>query len=326
MTDDPKSRPSPGAARRVACIGCGVIGAGWTAHFLARGYDVVAWDPAPDGEANLGALVAAAQPALEDLGLAPAIRSSRLTFAPSLSAACADVAFVQESAPERLDLKIELLAEIDKAAPETVVIASSTSGFPMSEMQTAATHPERLVVGHPFNPPYLIPLVEVVGGKATDAAAVDWAAAFYEAAGKTVIRMRREVPGFIADRLQQALWHEALHMIQAGEATVAEIDRAVAAGPGLRWAIMGHCLTFHLAGGAGGMAKFLDHFDPEVAAPWTRLASPELTPSLREAVVSGCESASDGRSITELARHRDHCLVAVIRALEAARGSDGAIP
>lgn len=196
----------------------------------------------------------------------------------------------------------------------------------MSEMQGQALHPERLVVGHPFNPPYLMPLVEVVGGEDTDAAAVDWAAAFYEAAGKTVIRMKREVPGFIADRLQQAIWHEALYMIEAGEATVSEIDRAIAAGPGLRWAIMGHCLTFHLAGGEDGMARFLDHFDPEVAAPWTRLASPDLTPELRQAVIDGSEAASGGLSVAELTQHRDRCLVAIMRALEKARGTDGAIP
>jgi len=326
MTDDSNSRLAPSAVRRVACIGCGVIGAGWTAHFLARGYEVIAWDPAPGAEAKLGELILAARPALKDLGLNFDAAPLRLTFAPSLSAACSEAAFVQESAPERLELKTKLLAEIDRATPENVVIASSTSGFLMSELQSDATHPERMVVGHPFNPPYLIPLVEVVGGKATDAAAVDWAAAFYETTGKTVIRMRREVPGFIADRLQQALWHEALHMIQAGEATVAEIDRSIATGPGLRWAIMGHCLTFHLAGGEGGMEQFLDHFDPEVAAPWTRLASPELTPALREAVITGCEDITGGRSIAELIQYRDRCLVAVMRALETARGIDGAIP
>ncbi|MDP6705724.1 MAG: 3-hydroxyacyl-CoA dehydrogenase NAD-binding domain-containing protein [Alphaproteobacteria bacterium] len=325
MTNAPTSRPAPDAVGRVACIGCGVIGAGWAAHFLSRGYDVVAWDPAPDAGAKLGELIAAARPALADLGLPLDAASSRLTFAPSLAAACAEVDFVQESAPERLELKVTLLSEIDRATPADVVIASSTSGFLMTELQTGAANPERLVVGHPFNPPYLMPLVEVVGGDATDCAAVDWAAAFYEAAGKIVLRMRREVPGFIADRLQQALWHEALHMIEAGEATAAEIDRSIAAGPGLRWAIMGHCLTYHLAGGEGGMAQFLDHFDPEVAAPWTRLASPELTPALRQALVASCESASGARSIAELVQHRDRCLVAVMRALEAARGGEGGI-
>jgi carnitine 3-dehydrogenase len=326
MPGEMGSRPDPNDVHRIACIGCGVIGAGWAAYFLARGYDVVGWDPAPGGEAGLRTAVEAAWPILQELGLAPGASLSRLTFAPSLAAACGAADFVQESAPERLALKQELLSEIDKAAPAEIVIASSTSGFLMSEMQAQAAHPERLVVGHPFNPPYLMPLVEVVGGDATDAGAVAWAAAFYEAAGKTVIQMEREVPGFIADRLQQAIWHEALYMIEAGEATVAEIDRAIAAGPGLRWAIMGHCLTFHLAGGDGGMAHFLDHFDPETAAPWTRLASPELTPELRQAVIAGSETAAGGRSVAELTQHRDRCLVAITRALEEARGTDGAIP
>ena len=316
--------PRPEAAHNVTCIGCGVIGAGWAAHFLARGYEVTAWDPSPEGEANLRQIIAAARPALLEMGLGPDY--GRLTYAPTLAAACAQAEFVQESAPERLDLKIELLAEIDRATTSTTIIASSTSGFLMTDMQVGADHPERMVVGHPFNPPYLLPLVEVVGGRKTDPAAVIWATAFYEATGKTVIPMEPEVPGFIADRLQQAIWHEALHMIKAGEATVAEIDKAIAAGPGLRWAIMGHCLTFHLAGGEGGMTHFLEHFDPDTSAPWTRLAAPEMTPELEQALIAGCDAAAGGRSVAELTEHRDRCLVALMRALDAARGDDGPIP
>ena len=314
----------PNAVRNVTCIGCGVIGAGSVAHFLARGFAVTAWDPSPEGEATLRHIITAARPALIDLGLDP--EAGQLTYAPTLAAACAAAEFVQESAPERLDLKIELLAEIDRATPPTTIIASSTSGFLMNDMQAGAAHPERMVVGHPFNPPYLLPLVEVVGGKKTAPGVVDRATAFYEAAGKTVIPMAREVPGFIADRLQQAIWHEALHMIEAGEATVAEIDKAIAAGPGLRWAIMGHCLTFHLAGGEGGMAHFLEHFDAATGAPWTRLAAPEMTPELEQALITGCDDAAGGRSVAELTEHRDRCLVALMRALEAARAPDGAIP
>jgi carnitine 3-dehydrogenase len=222
--------------------------------------------------------------------------------------------FVQESAPEDLELKRKLLADIDAATAEHVVVASSTSGYPMTDMATAAEHPGRLVVGHPFNPPYLIPLVEVVGGEATDADAVAWASAFYTAAGKSVITMDREVPGFIANRLQEALWREALHMVDAGEATVEQIDRSITDGPGLRWPFQGPMLTFHLAGGQGGMAHMLDHFGPSLLSPWTRLDAPELTPALRDAVVDGCEDEADGRTVDDLVAERDRQVVALLRA------------
>lgn len=313
------ARPEPSEIRRVACIGAGVIGAGWAAHFLARGYDVVAWDPATQGEARLRQLIETAWPALEALGLAAGAAPDRLSFAPSLEAAVADAVFVQESAPERLELKRDLLAAIDRAAPHEAIIASSTSGFAMSEMQPDAPGAARMVVGHPFNPPYLIPLVEVVGGTRTTAAAVDWAVAFYTVAGKVALRLDRELPGFIANRLQDAMWREALHMVAAGEATVEEIDTAITAGPGLRWAIMGPCLTFHLAGGDGGMAHMLDHFGPCLEAPWTRLQAPPLTTALRERMVDGCTREAAGRSIAELVRERDAGLVTILKALAGPR-------
>lgn len=306
--------PDPAAVRRVACIGAGVIGGGWAAHFLARGYDVTAWDPAPDAEAKLRRLVEAAWPALTELGLAEGASPDRLTVAPTLAEAVADAEFVQESAPEKLELKRELLAELDAAAPAGTVIASSTSGYPMTDMQTSAATPGRLVVGHPFNPPYLIPLVEVVGGEQTEQWAVDWASRFYDAAGKSVITMRRELPGFIANRLQEALWREALHMVANGEATVREIDDSITEGPGLRWAFMGPCLTFALAGGEGGMGHMLDHFGPSLKSPWTRLEAPELDKALRDAMVDGCEEAADGRSIADLVAERDRGVIDVLRA------------
>jgi carnitine 3-dehydrogenase len=308
-------RPAPDAVRRIACIGAGVIGAGWAAHFLARGYDVVAHDPAPDGEARLRELVAAAWPSLEALGLAPGAARERLRFAPSLEAALAEAEFVQESAPERLDLKRELLAALDRATPAEVVIGSSTSGFAMSDMQPDAPGAARMVVGHPFNPPYLIPLVEVVGGARSDPAVVDWAVAFYRAAGKYALAMQRELPGFIANRLQDAMWREALHMVAAGEATVGQIDAAIREGPGLRWPIMGPCLTFHLAGGPGGMAHMLDHFGPALLEPWTRLVAPPLTPELRDRMVEGCALEAAGRAMPELIRERDAKLVLILKAL-----------
>jgi len=303
----------------VACVGAGVIGGGWVAHFLAQGFHVRAWDPAPDAEAKLRRLVDAAWPALTSLGLAEGASRDNLGVVATLADAVAEATFVQESAPEDLPLKQKLLAEIDAATPAGIVIASSTSGYGMTEMQADAVTPERLVVGHPFNPPYLIPLVEVVGGKRTEAWAVEHAAAFYRRVGKTVITMDREVPGFIANRLQEALWREALHMVDHGEATVEQIDTAITAGPGLRWPVQGPMLTFHLAGGEGGMAHMLDHFGPSLKAPWTRLEAPELTPELRDAVVEGCADEAGERTIADLIAERDRAIIAVQRAVEEAR-------
>ncbi|MEU0098432.1 3-hydroxyacyl-CoA dehydrogenase NAD-binding domain-containing protein [Streptomyces sp. NPDC006267] len=314
VNDGPTEPCAPEDVRRVACVGAGVIGGGWAAHFLARGYDVTAWDPAPDAAVRLRRLVAAAWPALEQLGLADGASPDRLTVAATLEDAVADAQFVQESAPEKLDLKRDLLARLDAAAPAGTVIASSTSGYPMTDMQTEAADPGRLVVGHPFNPPYLIPLVEVVGGERTAPAAVDWASRFYTVAGKSVITMEREVPGFIANRLQEALWREALHMVAQGEATVREIDASITEGPGLRWAVMGPMLTFALAGGEGGMAHMLDHFGPSLKSPWTRLEAPELDRALYDAVVAGCEEAADGRTIADLVAERDRGVIDVLRA------------
>ncbi|MDT7606676.1 MAG: carnitine 3-dehydrogenase [Pseudonocardiales bacterium] len=305
--------------RTVACIGAGVIGGGWVAHFLARGYRVLAWDPAPDAAEKLTRLVGNAWPALTELGLADGASQANLTVVPTLVEAVAEAGFVQESAPEDLDLKRRLLAEIDAATPAGVVIASSTSGYSMSEMQVDAATPERLVVGHPFNPPYLIPLVEVVGGRLTEAWATSWAADFYRHVGKSVITMENELPGFIANRLQEALWREALHMVANGEATVEQIDTAITDGPGLRWPAQGPLLTFHLAGGEGGMAHMLDHFGPSLKSPWTRLEAPELTPKLRNAMVDGCDAEAAGRSIAELVAERDRAIIAVQRAVAQAR-------
>jgi carnitine 3-dehydrogenase len=310
------SRCAPENVRTVAVVGTGVIGAGWAAHFLRTGYDVVAWDPAPGAEARLGQLVDTAWPALERLGIAPGGGRERLRFATSLEEALGGAEFVQESSPEVLPAKIEVLAAIDHAALPGVVVASSTSGFGMSQMAVACTNPERFVVGHPFNPPYLIPLVEVVGGKATHPDSVEWARSFYTCAGKVCLVMEAEVPGFVGNRLQEALWREALHMIEAGEATAEQIDDSIIHGPGLRWAFMGPILTFHLAGGPAGMAHMLDHFGPALLEPWTRLDAPELTAELRDKVVAQAEGLADGRTVAELARRRDDFLVDLLQVLE----------
>jgi carnitine 3-dehydrogenase len=315
VTAERPIRVAPDQVRTVACVGSGVIGGGWAAYFLAHGYDVVAWDPAADAESRLRHLVDQAWPALTEIGLASGASRDRLSFTPDLAAAVAGADFVQESAPEDLELKIRLLADIDAATPADVVVSSSTSGYAMSEMQVKCERPERFVVGHPFNPPYLIPLVEVVGGAATSSDVVAWASAFFKVAGKSVITMDREVPGFIANRLQEALWREALHMVAAGEATVEQIDLSITDGPGLRWPVQGPCLTFHLAGGQGGMAHMLDHFGPSLQSPWTRLVAAELTPELRDSVVDGCEREAAGRTIDELVAERDAGVIAVLRAL-----------
>ena len=309
------SRPAPEDVRTVTCIGAGVIGGGWAAYFLARGYRVVAWDPAEDAEVRLRHLVQAAWPALTELGLAEGASLDHLSVEHDLATACAAADFVQESAPEDLELKRSLLADIDAVTPADVVISSSTSGYGMSEMQIRCVHPERTVVGHPFDPPYLIPLVEVVGGAKTSPDAVAWTSDFFRHIGKSVITMDREVPGFIANRLQEAIWREALHMVAAGEATVEQIDLSITDGPGLRWPIFGPMLTFHLAGGQGGMAHMLDHFGPSLQSPWTRLVAAELTPELRDAVVDGCEREAYGRSIDDLVSERDRGVIAILRAL-----------
>jgi carnitine 3-dehydrogenase len=322
----PPARPAPDAVGTVAIVGTGVIGGGWAAHFLRMGYDVVAWDPGLDAAARLDVLLETAWPALKRLGLASGAGLERLRFADSLEEALAGADFVQESSPENLDAKIALLAAIDAATPAGVVVGSSTSGFSMSQMAVACATPERFVVGHPFNPPYLIPLVEVVGGARTDPDLVAWAEAFYTHAGKVCLTMDREVPGFVGNRLQEALWREALHMVDSGQATVQQIDDSIVHGPGLRWALMGPMLTFHLAGGPGGMAHMLDHFGPALLEPWTRLDAPVLTSALRDQVVTGVEQETTGWTVAELQQRRDGFLVDLLLLLDRHRLSAGSRP
>jgi carnitine 3-dehydrogenase len=309
-------RPAPDAVRTVTVVGTGVIGGGWAAHFLRRGYDVVAWDPGPGARERLASMVDNAWPSLERLGLSEGASRDRLRWADTLEEALADTDFVQESSPEVLDAKRSLLAQIDKATSPAVVVASSTSGLLMTDMAVDCVNPGRFLVGHPFNPPYLIPLVEVCGGKETDPDAVTWADEFYTLAGKRSLKMDHEVPGFVGNRVQEALWREALHMVESGQATVQQIDDSIAYGPGLRWAIMGPMLTFHLAGGPGGMGHMLDHFGPALLEPWTRLEAPELTTDLRDRVVAGVEEEAGGRTVAQLERKRDAFLVDLLLLLE----------
>lgn len=324
MTDNastatPPATPAPESITTIACVGIGTIGGGWAAYFLARGYRVQAWDPSPEAGDRVRRLIDAAWPALTQLGLSENADPENISVHTDLAEALDGAQFVQESAPEVLEMKQQLLADIDAHAADGVVIASSTSGYSMTEMAVQAANPERLVVGHPFNPPYLIPLVEVVGGEATDPAAVQWASQWYEHLGKSVITMDREVPGFIANRLQEALWREALHMVDNGEATVEQIDRSITDGPGLRWPLQGPMLTFHLAGGPGGMAHMLDHFGPSLKSPWTRLEAPELTDELRESVVAGCDEEAAGRTVPDLVAERDRAIIAVRQVIDQLR-------
>jgi len=309
-------RPEPANVKHIAIIGTGVIGGGWAAHFLRMGLDITAWDPAPNAESKLRDFVADKWPAMQRMGLRTDASLSRLTFAPTLIDAVQQAEFVQENAPEDLEKKRKVLAQIDSAAPLATVISSSTSGFGMTDMQTECVHPERTVVGHPFNPPYLVPLVETVGGLQTDPAVVDWTHAFYTHFGKYSIKMSRELPGFLGNRLQDAIWRETLHMVGAGEATVEELDAAITYGPGLRWALMGPSLTYHLGGGEGGMRHLLEHFGPALEQPWTRCPAPPLTDELTERMVAGCDREANGRTIRELEQERDDFLIELLALLD----------
>lgn len=306
------------AIARVAVIGCGVIGASWASQFLARGLDVVASDPAEGAEARLRAAVSAHWPALEALGLAPGAGPERLRFARGPEEAVAAADFVQENGPERLDLKRELYARLDAAAAPDVVIASSSSGLRPGEIQAGCRHPGRVLVGHPFNPPHLIPLVEVVGGALTGEAAIRVAMAFYAGLGKRPIRLRRELTGHVANRLQAALWREAFHLVGSGAASVADIDVAIAHGPGLRWALMGPVLLSHLSGGAGGLAHTLDHLGPLMEAMWDDLGDPRLTSELKATLIRGLSDAIAGRDVGAMVARRDEMLVDLVRAKQAA--------
>lgn len=306
-----------------AALGSGVIGSGWVARALAHGLDVVAWDPAPGAEAALRQRVAKAWPALEQKGLAAGASQARLSFVTTIEECVSNADFIQESAPERLDLKLDLHGKISAAAKPNVLIGSSTSGLLPSEFYEGATHPERCVVGHPFNPVYLLPLVEVVGGQKTAPEAVQAAIEVYRSLGMRPLHVRKEVPGFIADRLLEALWREALHLVNDGVASTGEIDDAIRFGAGLRWSFMGTFLTYTLAGGDAGMRHFMAQFGPALKLPWTYLPAPELTDKLIDDVVDGTSEQLGTHSIAALERYRDDCLLAVLEAVRVTKAKHG---
>jgi 3-hydroxyacyl-CoA dehydrogenase len=313
---------TPRPIRHVGVVGTGVIGASWTALFLAKGLQVTATGPAPGAEADLRAFVAEAWPALERLGLAPGASQDNLAFEADLCAALSGVDFVQENGPERLELKQTLYGQIDALLPADVIVASSSSGLPMSEIQKGAQlHPERCVIGHPFNPPHVIPLVELVGGAKTSSEAIQQADAFYTSLGKRTVRIHKELPGHVANRLQSAVMREAYYLVSEGVLSVADVDTALSWGPGLRWGVMGAVMLNHLGGGPGGIEHFLDQFGGGMTASWNALGKPELTPEMRATIVAGVHAEAGGRSIAQLEAERDEVLLGLIDLRQRAEGA-----
>jgi carnitine 3-dehydrogenase len=307
---------SPGDAsvdriERIAIVGTGVIGTGWTARCLAHGMDVIATDPAPRAEERLRAGVANAWPALEKTGLAEAASTDRLEFCKELEDAVSGADFIIEAAPENEEIKRKLIAEIDANTASHIIIASSSSGLLPSRIQTDCKHPERILIGHPFHPVYLLPIVEIVGGKATGAEALGTAETFYRSIGMRPLLLRTEIEGYLGNRLQEAIWREALHLLADGVATTEEIDAAVRLGPGLRWGFMGPFLTFHMAGGDAGMEHVLEQFGPTLKLPWTKLEAPELSEELLQRLIEGTRSQAAGHTSAELERRRDECLIEI---------------
>jgi 3-hydroxyacyl-CoA dehydrogenase len=299
--------------RRIAIIGTGVIGASWAALFLAKGLDVVATDVAPDAEAALIRFVANAWPALQRLGLASGASQDRLSFTASLPDAIKDVDLVQENGPEKIDFKKTLYRQLDELLHADVIIASSSSGLTMSEIQSAcALHPERCVIAHPFNPPHLVPLVEIVGGAKTSEKTIERTAEFYTGLGKRTVRLNKEVPGHVANRLQAALAREVYHLVADGVVSVADVDTALCWGPGLRWGIMGQVMLNHLGGGQGGIEHFFQQFTGPMTAWWHVLGNPQLTPEVQQKLIDGVHAEVGSRSIDELAAERDEVLLGLI--------------
>src|SRR6202049_4063719 len=299
--------------RRIAIIGTGVIGASWTSLFLAKGLQVVATDIAPNAEAALRKFVETAWPALKRLGLSPGASQSTLKFTADLAQALAGADLVQENGPERIDFKQKLYGQLDDLLPPDVILASSSSGLTISEIQSgAASHPQHCGIAHPFNPPHLIPLVEIVGGKKTSEATIQRAAEFYTSIGQQTVRLHQEMPGHVANRLQAALAREVYYLVAEGVVSAADVDTALSWGPGLRWGIMGNMMLNHLGGGAGGIEHFFKQFTGPMTAWWKTLGSPVLTPEVQKKLVDSVHAEAGSRSINELASERDEVLLGLI--------------
>ena len=299
--------------RRIAIIGTGVIGASWTSLFLAKGLEVTATDVAPNAEAALRRFVDAAWPALKRLGLAPGASQSNLKFTAALAEAVKGADLVQENGPERIDFKKKLYGQLDELLPPDVIIASSSSGLTMSEIQSgAASHPERCVIAHPFNPPHLVPLVEIVGGAKTSEATIRRAAEFYSSIGQRTVRLNKEMPGHVANRLQAALAREVYYLVAEGVVSAADVDTALSWGPGLRWGIMGNMMLNHLGGGPGGIEHFFAQFSGPMTAWWKTLGSPVLTPEVQKKLIDSVHAEVGSRTIGDLAAERDEVLLGLL--------------
>ncbi|WP_175615054.1 L-carnitine dehydrogenase [Piscibacillus halophilus] len=303
-------------SKKVAVIGTGVIGNGWIIRFLANGFDVVAFDPADGAEERTRAAIDRAWESVEAFGLKEGASKERLMFVSTLEEAVQGADLIQENVPERVDVKQAVLHDIDVHSKSNAIIGSSTSGIKPTDLQEKLKNPEKLVVAHPFNPVYLLPLVEIVGGEKTTQNTIDTAYKIYESAQMKPMVIDKEIEGFIADRLMEALWREALHLVNDGVATTEEVDKAITYGAGLRWAQMGPFMTFHLAGGDQGMRHMLEQFGPALKLPWTKLEAPELTDELKERVITGCENFANDRSVEELERKRNEFLVKLIDLVE----------
>jgi carnitine 3-dehydrogenase len=299
--------------RRIAIVGTGVIGASWAAEFLARGFDVVATDPAPKAEANLRQYIDEAWNDLTSIGLSKGASLDRLSFTTNMKEALSDADLVQENAPERPDFKIKLYAEMEEVAPVDSLFASSSSGITPSVIQSQCKHPERVVIGHPFNPPHIIPLVEVVGGTKTSPDAIQQAIGFYASIGKKPIHLKKELPGHVANRFQAALYREMLYLIEQGVLSTEDTDAAVCYGPGLRWGVMGQSLQWHLGGGAGGIQHFMDHLMPPLEGMMKALGTPNITPELKQKVIDGVMREAAGRSVDQLAQDENRVLIGLLK-------------
>jgi carnitine 3-dehydrogenase len=299
--------------KRIAIVGAGVIGASWAAEYLARGFDVIVTDPGPNAEANLRKYVDEAWKDLTNVGLSQGASRDRLTFTTDMKEALSKADFVQENGPERPDFKMKLFADMDDAAPVDSIIASSSSGITPSVMQSKCKHPERILVGHPFNPPHIIPLVEVVGGTKTSPEAIQQALAFYASIGKKPIELKKELPGHVGNRLQAALYKEIMYLIQHDVLSLEDADVAVSYGPGPRWGVMGPSLQWHLGGGAGGIKHFMDHLMDPLVGMIKTLGTPDVTPELKQTIVDGVLREAGNRSVDELAQDENEVIIGLLQ-------------
>jgi carnitine 3-dehydrogenase len=301
-----------GEIKNIVIVGTGVIGASWAAYYLSRGFNVIATDPAPNAEANLRKYVDEAWKTLSKNGISFSASRERLNFEPKMAQALAKADFVQENAPERPDFKAKLFAEMDDATPPDSILASSSSGITMDVIQSQAKRPERCVIGHPFNPPHVIPLVEVVGGAKTSPETIEKAMTFYASIGKKPIRLFKALPGHVANRLQAALYKEVLYLIQQGVLSVEDADAAVSYGPGPRWGVMGPSLQWHLGGGPGGINHFMEHLMGPLEGMMKALGTPNVTPELKQTVTDGVMRMAANRSVEQLAEEENEVLTGLL--------------